>query len=109
MTGPRGRGGFVLVAALWLLVALAAVGLDAALRARERTRAVANVLDQTRARAAAMAGTEYARSRLTAALLGEVDELRSQALERARGARQRRRVMRRSLDRLFRSADPLED
>ena len=28
------RGGFVLIAALWLLVALGAVGLDAALRSR---------------------------------------------------------------------------
>lgn len=106
---PRDRGGFVLVAALWLLVALAAVGLDASLRSRERTRAAANVLDETRARAAATAGTEYARSRLTAALLGEADELRSQAMERARSARQRRRASRESLQRLFRSADPFED
>lgn len=106
---PHDRAGFVLVAALWLLVALAAVGLDASLRSRERTRAVANVLDETRARAAATAGTEYARSRLTAALLGEAEELRSQALERARSSRQRRRVMRQSLQRLFRSGDPFED
>ena len=103
---PRDRGGFVLVAALWLLVALAAVGLDASLRSRERTRAAANVLDETRARAAATAGTEYARSRLTAALLGEADELRSQAMERARSDRQRQRASRQSLNRMFRSADP---
>jgi Tfp pilus assembly protein PilX len=65
----RQRSGFILVAVLWLIVALGAVGLDASLRSRTRRLAAANVLDQTRARAAAMAGTEYARSRLTAAML----------------------------------------
>lgn len=107
--GPGQRAGFVLVATLWLLVALAAVGLDASLRSRERRLAAANVLDQTRARAAAMAGVEYARSRLTAAILGQADELRSQALERARSRRQQRRVMRQSIRSLFRSVDPFDD
>lgn len=107
--GGSDHGGFVLVTALWLLVALAAVGLDASLRARQRRLAAANVLDQTRARAAAMAGAEYARSRLTAAILGRADELRSEALEQARGARQQRAVMRQSLRSLFQYSDPFVD
>ena len=60
------RSGFALVATLWLLIALGAVGLDAALRSRTRRQAAANVLDGARARAAALAGSEYARSMLTA-------------------------------------------
>ena len=70
------RSGFALVATLWLLIALGAVGLDAALRSRARRQAAANVLDGARARAAALAGSEYARSMLTAALLGQAEELR---------------------------------
>jgi general secretion pathway protein K len=103
------RGGFVLIAALWLLVALGAVGLDAALRSRTRRLAAANLVDQTRARAAALAGTEYARSRLTAAMLDRADELRAQALERARTDRQRTSASRQSVQSLFRQADPYED
>lgn len=103
------RGGFVLVAALWLLVALGAVGLDASLRSRARRLAAANLLDETRARAAAMAGVEYARSRLTAAMLDRADELRAQAMERARTERARRTAARANARRLFRGSDPFED
>ena len=78
--GRRGLGrrdGFALVAALWLLVALGAVGLQTALASRARRQATANLLDEVRARNAVMAGTEYARSRLTAAMLGRAEELLS--------------------------------
>ena len=47
-----GREGFALVAALWLLVALGSVGLQAALASRARRQAAANLLDEVRARAA---------------------------------------------------------
>lgn len=105
----RRRAGFVLVATLWLLVALAAVGLDASLRSRTRRLAAANRIDEVRAQAAALAGTEYARSRLTAAMLDRADELRAEALDRARTARARQRTQRQSVRSLFRSADPFED
>jgi general secretion pathway protein K len=105
----KSRPGFVLVAALWLLVALGAVGLDAALRSRTRRLAAANLLDETRARSAAVAGTEYARSRLTAAMLGRADELRSQAVDRARSARAQQQARSQSVRTLFRSSDPAED
>jgi type II secretory pathway component PulK len=88
MRPPGDRRGFVLVAALWLLVALAGVGLHAALTMQTERLAMANTLDEVRAREAALAGTEYARSRLTAALFDREEELRAQALEAAarRGA-----------------------
>ena len=73
------RDGFVLIAALWLLVALGAVGLDVSLRSRSRRLAAANLVDETRARGAAFAGAEYARSRLTSAMLGRAEELRADA------------------------------
>ena len=41
--------GFALVAALWLLVALGAVGLQTALASQARRQAAANLLDQVRA------------------------------------------------------------
>jgi type II secretory pathway component PulK len=103
------RGGFVLVAALWLLVALGAVGLDAALRSRTRRLAAANLVDETRAMAAAVAGTEYARSRLTAAMLDRAEELRSDALRRARTDAARSRVSRQSVRSFMSGQDPLED
>jgi len=109
VTSPARRDGFILIAALWLLVALGAVGLDAALRSRTRRLAAANLLDQTRARAAAMAGVEYARSRLTAAMLDRADELREQAVASARNTRQRSQARGRSVVSLFRSSDPAED
>lgn len=100
------RRGFVLIAALWLLVALGAAGLHAGLRLRTERLAAANVLDAARARHAALAGTEYARSRLSAAMLDRADELRAQAA-RARQRQTRGRVQ--SVQRLFRSSDPAED
>ena len=103
------RRGFALVAALWLLVALGAVGLHTALASRARRQAAANLLDQVRARNAVVAGTEYARSRLTAAMVGRAEELRAEAMERARSSRSQRRIATSSVSRLFRSADPLED
>lgn len=69
------RDGFVLIAALWFIVALSAVGLDTALRSQSQRLAAANQLDATRAREAAIAGSEYARSRLTAALLERREQL----------------------------------
>jgi len=111
MRGPsrHGREGFALVAALWLLVALGSVGLHTALASRARRQATANLLDEVRARAAVLAGTEYARSRLTAAMLGQVEELRAEAMASARSSRQRRSVARSSVRNLFRRANPLED
>jgi len=106
--GIGGRQGFALVAALWLLVALGSVGLHSALASRARRQAAANLLNQVRARAAVVAGSEYARSRLTAAMLGRAEELRSEAMARSSG-RQQRRIANRSVSRLFRSANPLED
>lgn len=102
------REGFVLIAALWLLVALGAVGLDAALRSRARRLAAANLLDQTRARNAALAGIEHARSRLTAAMLGRALELRASAAsaQRNQPAGRRREPDMRTL---FRQADPATD
>jgi general secretion pathway protein K len=101
----RLRKGFVLIAALWLVVALGAVGLDAALRSRARRLAAANLLDQTRARMIALAGVEHARSRLTAAMLGRALELRA-AAQRNAPANARRPTDVRTL---FRQADPATD
>jgi general secretion pathway protein K len=78
----RRRGGFALVAALWLLIALSAAGLDAALRSQSQRLAAANRLDASRAQEAALAGGDYARSRLTAALLERAEELRAEAARR---------------------------
>jgi type II secretory pathway component PulK len=78
------REGFALIAALWLVVMLASVGLDAALRSRPQRLAAANQLDIARAREAALAGAEYARSRLTAALLVGQEEMRRNIEEQAR-------------------------
>jgi len=84
----KSRNGFILIAALWLIVALSAVGLDAALRSRAERVPAMNQLDLARAREAALAGTEYVRSRLTAALLDREAELRSQAPRGGLSARQ---------------------
>jgi type II secretory pathway component PulK len=114
---PRDERGFILIAVLWLLVAIAAVGLDAGLRGRSERLAVANSVDDARARAAAYAGAEYARSRLTAAMLARADELRAQVAQQrgnarggggnARGGGGNARTL--SVERLFRSVDPMED
>ena len=100
------RGGFVLMAALWLLVALSAVGLDAALRHRKHRIAAANLLDQTRMRAAADAGAEYARSRLTSAMLGRVDELRAEAARQNTGRSGRAAGRGNSMREIFQGRDP---
>ena len=50
------EGGFALIAVLWLLVALSAIGVQAALETRTERLAAANLLDQTRSREVAMAG-----------------------------------------------------
>lgn len=58
------RRGFALVAALWLLVALSVLGLELALRGRERRLEAANAQEGLRARAAAEAGLAHARAAL---------------------------------------------
>lgn len=105
------RQGFVLIAALWLIVALGAVGLDASLRSQARRLAAANIVDGTRALEASLAGAEYARSRLSAAMLDRADELRAES-ERARqaaGQQGGRQTGAPNIRTLFRYADPLED
>jgi type II secretory pathway component PulK len=62
------RRGFALLAGVWLMVAIAAVGLEVSWLARTRRLTVANALDHARARAAATAGLEHARARLAGAL-----------------------------------------
>jgi general secretion pathway protein K len=104
----QAREGFVLIAALWLVVALGAVGLDTSLRSRARRLAAANLLDQTRARAVAMGGVEYARSRLTAAMLGRAVELRA-AAQRAPAGRGTATPASGNIQTLFRQADPSLD
>jgi general secretion pathway protein K len=61
----RDRRGFALIAAIWLMVALSALGLEVALLARTRRLSAANAVEGERARAAAEAGLEHARARLT--------------------------------------------
>ncbi|HWL39485.1 MAG TPA: hypothetical protein VNO75_04540 [Gemmatimonadaceae bacterium] len=58
------RRGFALIAAIWLLVAFAAIGLGISLHSRARRLSAANILEETRALAAAEAGLEHLRSRL---------------------------------------------
>jgi general secretion pathway protein K len=64
------RRGFALIAALWLLVAFAAIGTAISVHARTRRLSAANSLDEDRGRAAAEAGLEHARSRLARLLSG---------------------------------------
>lgn len=59
------RRGFALIAALWLLVALASLGVELSLQARSRHLAAANVLEGAQAGGAAIGGVEQARARLT--------------------------------------------
>lgn len=61
----RERGGFALMAALWLLVAISAVSLELSVIARDRRLAIANSLEGLRAEAAAQSGTEHVRARLS--------------------------------------------
>jgi general secretion pathway protein K len=110
-SSPSARDGFVLIAVLWLLVALGAVGLHVGLEMRTERLAAANLLDESRAREAAFAGAEYARSRLTAALLDRADELRAQAARsnQRSNQRQQQRSRTQSVQQLFRSAGAGED
>lgn len=62
------RRGFALLASVWLMAAIAAVGLEVSWLARTRRLATANAADGERAHAAATAGLEHARARLTRAL-----------------------------------------
>jgi type II secretory pathway component PulK len=115
--------GFILLSVLWLLVALGAVGLHGSLRMKTERIAAANTLDELRAREAAMAGAEYARARLSAAMLDRADDLRAEAaaaqataLQQAQGLRgqaARQAVTAatrpRTLGQLFRQSDPSED
>lgn len=64
----RSHRGFALLASVWLMVAIASVGLEIAWLARTRRLATLNTLDATRARAGATAGLEHARARLADAL-----------------------------------------
>lgn len=66
----RPRRGFALIAALWLLVAFAAIGTAISVHARARRLGAANSLDEDRGRAAAEAGLEHARSRLARLIAG---------------------------------------
>ncbi|MEX1183304.1 MAG: hypothetical protein WEF86_08700 [Gemmatimonadota bacterium] len=87
------RSGFVLIAALWLIVALSAVALDSALRSQPARLAAANRLDETRAREAALAGVELVRSRLTAATLNRAEQIRAD-VSRQEGSSGRRQSVR---------------
>jgi general secretion pathway protein K len=60
----RGERGFALIGAMWLLVALAAVGLELSLAARARRLTALNVAELEQAEWAARAGLETARARL---------------------------------------------
>jgi general secretion pathway protein K len=88
------RGGFALVAALWLIVALSAIGLNTAVRSQGQRLAAANQLDAVRSREAAFAGGEYVRARLTAAVLDRQEELRAQAARSGGTAARQRRFVR---------------
>lgn len=66
----RSRDGFALVAALWVVVAVGAVGLDWGLRARMQRLATANAVESATARAAAESGLALARARLERVLVG---------------------------------------
>jgi general secretion pathway protein K len=68
--GTGARRGFALIAALWLLVAFAAIGTGISIHARARRLSAANSLDEDRGRAAADAGLEHVRSRLARLLAG---------------------------------------
>lgn len=106
-SGIASRDGFILITVLWLLVALGAVGLNAAMSFRTERLAAANLLDEARGREVALAGTEYARARLTSAMLDRADELRAET--RAQESRNRGRSRIQSVESLFRNADPIDD
>jgi type II secretory pathway component PulK len=61
---PRTRGGFALMAALWLVVLVGVAGYGLSVRGRSRRLAVANSLERTQAVAAAEAAVETVRGEL---------------------------------------------
>lgn len=61
----RRRSGFALITALWMLVVLTALSVEIATLARTRRLSAANAVETEAARAAADAGIEHARARLT--------------------------------------------
>jgi len=70
------RRGFALLAAVWLMVGIAAIGLEVSWLARSRRLAIANAIEGEQARAAASAGLEQARAHLARALaISRVDAL----------------------------------
>jgi general secretion pathway protein K len=80
----RDRRGFALIAALWLLVAISAVGLNFSLEARDGRLYAMNALDGSRARYAAAGGIERAHALLDGQLrrtrsLGATSGLRATA------------------------------
>jgi general secretion pathway protein K len=68
----RRSDGFALIGALWLLVAISAIGLEFGLRARQHRLVAINRLDEAAARQAAEAGLQHARSRLEGALIRSI-------------------------------------
>jgi general secretion pathway protein K len=64
----RDRRGFALMAALWLLIAFSAMGLELGLRARAQRLGIANRIEGSRALAAAEGGIGEARARLAGRL-----------------------------------------
>jgi type II secretory pathway component PulK len=70
----RQRGGFALMAALWLMVAISAVSVEIALVARHRRLAAANSLEGAAAISAAQSGVDHARARLVALLTQDGDQ-----------------------------------
>ena len=86
-------------------MALGAVALDVSLRTRARRLAAAQALDEGRARAMALAGTEYARARLGSAVMGRAEELRSEV----RTTRSRQSVAERVLQAMGSSSYAAED
>lgn len=60
----KDRRGFALVAALWLLIAFSAIGLELGLRARNQRLGAANAVEASQAAAAAWGGLDEVRARL---------------------------------------------
>jgi general secretion pathway protein K len=85
----RSDRGFALVAALWLLVILSAVGIEFGLRARAQRVAAANLVEATSGEAAADAGLAEAQASLTRLLAAHhrLDPWAAQALPAADTAR----------------------
>jgi general secretion pathway protein K len=69
----RNRRGFALIAALWLLIAFSAIGLEMGFRSRAQRLGVANRIEGARAFAAAEGGVAEVRVRLAARLVGARD------------------------------------